>query len=204
MRLSTLQPTLASSFRAGRVRARSVRPDDGLVAQHPGLDERAPAVADCLLPSQSALGGDHLDVAVTRCRHARGGDLADHSGSAGRNDHAGRGSPIGNGPVDRIAVIRAVRQDDGDRGRNLIKQRANQRGVALLGRGQGRSENLAGVRIDGQVQLAPAPPIAAAMLGHPPFTGAENLQAGAVDHHGDRTSRHGQGGDQGQRGAAAR
>lgn len=29
------------------------------------------------------------------------------------------------------------------------------------------------------------------------FPGAENLQAGAVDHHGDRTSRHGQGGDQG-------
>ncbi len=27
--------------------------DDGLVAQHPGLDERAPAVADGLLPSQS-------------------------------------------------------------------------------------------------------------------------------------------------------
>src|SRR5208337_3534840 len=102
------------------------------------------------------------------------------------------GSPIGNGPVDRIAVIRAVRQDGGDRGRNLVKQRANQRGVALLGRGQGRSENLAGVRIDGQVQLAPGPPIAAAMLGHLPFTGAENLQAGAVDHHGDRTSRHGQ------------
>jgi hypothetical protein len=29
--------------------------DDGLVAQHCGLDERAPAVADGLLPSQSAL-----------------------------------------------------------------------------------------------------------------------------------------------------
>ena len=33
---------------------------DGLVAQHPGLEERAPAVADGLLPSQSALGGDHV------------------------------------------------------------------------------------------------------------------------------------------------
>ena len=37
----------------------------------------------------------------------------------------------------------------------------------------------------------------------PPIAGAENLQAGAVDHHGDRTSRHGQGGDQGQCGATA-
>ncbi len=59
---------------------------------------------------------------------------------------------------------------------------ANQRDDSLLVRGQGRNEILAVVLIDVQVQLAPGPPIAAAMLGHPPFTGAENLQAGAVDH----------------------
>src|SRR5271166_6542413 len=85
------------------------------------------------------------------------------------------GEPSRDGHAESGHAVEHLAADPG-----LVKQRANQRGVALLGRGQGRSEYLAGVRIDGQVQLAPGPPIAAAMLGHPPFTGAENLQAGAV------------------------
>src|SRR5271166_1392910 len=49
--------------------------DDDLVAQHPGLDERAPAVADGLLPSQSALGGVGVPAAETSLTTAvaRGG-----------------------------------------------------------------------------------------------------------------------------------
>src|SRR3954453_20508497 len=38
--------------------------DDGLVAEHGGLPQRAPAVADRLLPAQAPLVPDHLDVLV--------------------------------------------------------------------------------------------------------------------------------------------
>src|SRR3954471_22646325 len=48
--------------------------DEGFVAEHGGLPERAPAVADRLLPAQAPLVPDHLDVlvALTGCG-ARGG-----------------------------------------------------------------------------------------------------------------------------------
>src|SRR5215207_9625644 len=72
IRLSTEQPTRASVFWAGSVRAKAPT-DDCLVAEHGGLPKRAPAVADRLLPAQTALVPDHLDVLVALTgRGARG------------------------------------------------------------------------------------------------------------------------------------
>src|SRR5918912_165978 len=60
--------------------------DDGLIAEHGGFPERAPAVANRLLPSQAALVLDHSDVLVALT--GRGvGARARHGGGAGRDDH---------------------------------------------------------------------------------------------------------------------
>ncbi len=54
MRLSALQPTLASTFLCGQSPGAERSADDGLVAQHPGLDERAPAFASAMFISALA------------------------------------------------------------------------------------------------------------------------------------------------------
>src|ERR687893_204161 len=47
--------------------------DDGLVAEHGGFPERAPAVADRLLPAHAALVPDHPDVPVALAGRGAGG-----------------------------------------------------------------------------------------------------------------------------------
>src|SRR5215204_1336415 len=65
---------------AGQSPGAEATTDDGLVPEHGGFAERAPAVADRLLPAQAALVPDHPDVLVAltgggvsgRARHGRG------------------------------------------------------------------------------------------------------------------------------------
>src|SRR4051794_20802824 len=48
---------------AGQSPGAQATTDNGLVAEHGGFPERAPAVADRLLPAQAALVADQLDMA---------------------------------------------------------------------------------------------------------------------------------------------
>src|ERR671939_2178680 len=82
--------------------------DDGLVAEHGGFPERAPAIANRLLPSQAALVLDHSDVLVALTGRGVGG-WARHGGGAGRDDH-GRGwvrLGLGDGAINRFAIVGA-------------------------------------------------------------------------------------------------
>src|SRR3954451_340563 len=51
-------------FLAGQSPGAEATTDNGLVPEHGGFPERAPAVADRLLPTQAALVPDHPDVLV--------------------------------------------------------------------------------------------------------------------------------------------
>src|SRR4051812_818567 len=80
---------------AGQSPGAEATTDDGLVPEHGGFPERAPAVADRLLPAQAALVPDHPDMLVAltgrgvsgRARHgeARGGMTTAAGGSGWRS-----------------------------------------------------------------------------------------------------------------------
>src|SRR6476469_1968663 len=163
---------------AGQSPGAEATTDDGLIPEHGGFAERAPAVADRLLPAQAALVPDHPDVlaALTgrgvsgRARHGRG---------AGRDDHC-RGRvrlARGHGAVNRFAVVGAIGHDRGDGAGDLIEQRADQGGVALLDGGQLAGKDLAAVGIDREMEFAPGPLATLAMLLAQPLAGAVHLQA---------------------------
>ena len=93
------------------------------------------------------------------------GGRARNGAGAGRRDDHGRGRvgvALGNGAVGGCAVVGAIGGDRGDGNGDLIEQRADQGGVALLGGGQLGGEDLAALGIYREVELTPAPP---AMLG---------------------------------------
>src|SRR5918998_1216476 len=155
--------------------------DDRLVAGHGGLRERAPAVADRLLPAQAPPVLDHPDVPVALAGRGVGGP-GPHGARAGGEDHP----PRGGGPA---AVVGAVGGDRGDRAGDLIEQWADLRGIALFAGGQLGGEDLAAPGIDREMELAPRPPAAPAMPLHLPFARAVDLQAGGVDHDVDWPTR---------------
>ena len=82
----------------------------------------------------------------------------------GRDDHRGVGRALSHGLVNRIAIVGAIRSHSGDRVRDLVEQGTDQGGIAVLGGRQLRSEDLAAVGIDRQVQLASGPARLTAML----------------------------------------
>src|SRR4051794_1885860 len=163
---------------AGQSSGAQATTDDGLVPEHGGFPEGAPAVADRLLPAQAALVPDHPDVLVAltgrgvsgRARHGRG---------AGQDDHC-RGRvrlALGYGAVDGFAVVGAIGRDRGDGAGDLIEQRADQSGVTLLDGGQLAGQDLAAVGIDREREFAPGPLATLAMLLAQPLAGAVHLQA---------------------------
>src|ERR671917_935596 len=123
--------------------------DDRLVAEDGGLPERAPAVADRLLPAHAPPVLDHPDVPVALAGRGVGG-RARHGAGAGWDDHRrGRvGLALGNGAVDRFAVVGAVGRHRGDGAMDLAEQWADLRGVALFAGGQLGGEDLAAAGID--------------------------------------------------------
>jgi hypothetical protein len=80
---------------------------------------------------------------------------ARHGRGAGRDDHC-RGRvrlALGDGAIDRFAIIGPIGRDRGDEASDLIEQRADQGGVALLGGGQLGGEDLAAVGINREVEM---------------------------------------------------
>src|SRR5215217_6112092 len=94
---------------AGQSPGAKVPTDDGFVAEHGGFPERAPAVADRLLPSQAAPVLDHADVLVALTGRGVSG-WARHGGGAGRDDHGrGRvGLALSHGAVNGFAIVGAI------------------------------------------------------------------------------------------------
>lgn len=151
--------------------------DDGLVAERGDFPERALAVADGPLPEQASSVLDHPDVLVA----LRGGgvdDRARHGGGAARDDHCCGWVRLGlgHGAINWSAIIRTISDDRGDGAGDLLGQRADQRGVTLLGGGQLGGQDLASTGIDREVELAPDPLAALAMLFGQPLTSAVYLQ----------------------------
>src|SRR3954451_16366813 len=94
---------------AGQSPGAEATTDDGLVRKHGGFAERAPAVADRLLPAQAALVPDHPDVLVA-LTGLRVGGRARHAGGAGRDAHwRGRVRlALGHGAVNGFAVVGSI------------------------------------------------------------------------------------------------
>src|SRR5215213_4440635 len=144
--------------------------DDGLVAEHSGLPKRAPAVADRLLPAQAPLVPDHLDVLVPLT--GRGpGSRAQRCGGPWRNDHRHRWIrlTLRHGAVNGLAVVGPVGRHRPEGTGDLLEQRADLGGVALLVARQLGREDLARAGINGQVELAPGPLAPLAVLLDPPL-----------------------------------
>jgi hypothetical protein len=149
--------------------------DHFLIPEHRHLRQRAYFVVDRPLPSQPTALLDQLDVAVTLGRGGFGRG-ARHRGRTGWNDHRGARRVAGDGAVDRLAIVCAISKHCGDRAVDLVEQRADQRGIAVVRRGQFRGEDLSAVRIDRQMELSPAPARLAAVLLMQPFARPETFK----------------------------
>lgn len=68
----------------------------------------------------------------------------------------------------------------------MVQQQSRLIGVVAAVLGEQFRHDLVGRRVDRQVELPPGAPLADAVLPDLPFPFAEDLQAGAVDHHVDR------------------
>ena len=79
------------------------------------------------------------------------------------------------------AVIALVRADHRHRRFDLCQQPRQFRPVMVVASRQGMGQNLTRFGVNRQMQLAPNPPFALAMLAHLPFALAEQLQPGRVD-----------------------
>ena len=87
---------------------------------------------------------------------------------------------VEDGLVGGLAIIRAIGEHRGNRAVDLVEQRPDQRGVALVRRGQLDGQDVAVVRIDGKVQPAPAAARLAAMLLMQPLARPKDLQAASM------------------------
>src|SRR3954467_13942138 len=88
----------------------------------------------------------------------RGGMTTSTGGAGGGGDdrvHGRVGLMVGHGPVDGLAIVRPVRDHRAEGARDLLEQRADLGGVALLAGGQLAGEDLASAAIHREVQLPP-------------------------------------------------
>ena len=75
--------------------------------------------------------------------------------------------PACHGMVDRIAVVGAVHCHTGDLALDLLEQDRNLPGIVVATIGQCACDDLAGVGVDREVQLAPGPTLTAVLFGVP-------------------------------------
>src|SRR3954469_21870584 len=94
----------------------------------------------------------------------------------------GVGLALSHGAVNRLAVIRTVRDHRGKGTGDLIEQGADLGGVALLVARQLGREDFAGAGINGQMKLTPGPLAAHTVLLRQPLARAVDLQPSCVYH----------------------
>ena len=122
--------------------------------------------------------GDVSQVAVA-LRGCCPGGVARHGAGPGRHDHGCFGRALGDLAIDAVLVIGTVRREQGERTR-LVKQGADLGSVIGVAGGEHSGKDPPGVGIHPDVQLAPGPAGACAVLLKQPLARAAQLQPGAV------------------------
>ena len=83
--------------------------------------------------------------------------------------------------MDRPSIISSIARTSGDFSRYLLKHRLDLRGIIPRSCRQRLGDNLAGIGIDPQMQLAPGAPFRPSLLTHLPFPFTEDFQPTAID-----------------------
>ncbi len=123
--------------------------------------------------------GDEPKMAVA-LRGGCLGRLARHRRELRRHDDCRRGMARGDGGGNALLVVGTVGGERGHGSRHLIEQGADLGTVVHLLRGQHSCDDLPGVGVQADVQLAPGPARLGAVRLNQPLAGAAKLQAGAV------------------------
>jgi len=155
------------------VRARAQPVTDDLLEPADGRLGSSPLrVAGGFLPGRASVLGDALQMAVALRGRGRG-RFARHGRRARRHDDRRFGMALGDGGGNAVLVVSAVAGEGGHRSRHLIEQGADLGAVVDLLRCQRRRDDLPGVGIQADVQLAPGPArLGAMLLDQPlPFAG---------------------------------
>ncbi len=152
-----------------------------LEAVHQGLGQRAPVVAAGGFPFASTALLDDIDGLVTPgCTRRTFGPWLRSIAWWNR----GLCIPRDNRRMARLAVVSAVASDGIDRciSGDLIEQVGQHFAIANVLMGHQRGTDLAGVRIHGEMDLAPNPALGPTVLANLPLAFAVKLQPSAVDH----------------------
>lgn len=152
-----------------------------LEAEHQGLGQRAPVVAAGGFPFVSTALLDDIDGLVTpgcarRTFRPRLRSIAWWN--------RGLCTSRGNLRVAWLTVVSAVASDGIDRriSRDLIEQVGQHFAIANVLVGHQCSTDLAGVRVHGEMDLAPGPSLGPTVLANLPLAFAVKLQPSAIDH----------------------
>jgi len=139
------------------VRARVQPVTDDLLERADGCFGPSPlCVAARLLPGRASVLGDTVQVAVP-LRGFGLGRVARHGRGPWRHDDRRLGMALGHGGGNALLVVGAVGGEGGDASGDLVEQGVDRGTVVDLLCNQRRSDTLAGVVIQADVQLAPGP-----------------------------------------------
>jgi hypothetical protein len=118
--------------------------------------QAASAVAGCFLPAHAALLRDHSDMPVALALPVSA-VCAQHCRCARRNHHVWWRIVLltCHGLVDRLAILCAIRDEAGNLAADLLEQSGNFAYVVYIILGQSVRNNLTGVRVDREMELAP-------------------------------------------------
>src|SRR5882724_8119904 len=168
--------------------------DDPFPPADIGFHQGTPVVPRRFLPTHAAMFGNRLQMPVTRSGRSIGG-LTWNRTRTRRHDDRGFGMTGSDRAVDAVLVVCAIAGERGDGTIDLVEQGTDLRAVIDIIGGQRRGDDPPRVGIDADVQFAPRPAPARAVLLDQPFTGAGEFQPSAVHQqmHGfgaGRRSRH--------------
>ncbi len=135
------------------VRAQTV-PDHLLEARHRRLGSGAQVVSRCFMPGGPAVFGDAVKVSVplSWCHIGR---VARHRVGTWRHDDGRLGMALGDTGCDALLVVGAVAGERGERAYHLVEQRADLGAIVGIMAGQHGGEDLPGIGVHPEVQLAP-------------------------------------------------
>src|SRR5918995_5476476 len=88
---------------------------------------------------------------------------------------------LSNSVIDVGLIIGSIADERGEWTCDLVEQRLNLRAILAIAGGQLRGEDLSGLSVDPDVQLAPGSSSAGTMLLDQPLAGSTQLQPSAVD-----------------------
>src|SRR5437870_13228923 len=137
--------------------------ETGCAARASTRAARIPVVPRGFLPTHAAMFGNRLQMPVTRSGRRLGG-LARHRIRARWHDDRGFGMTGSDRAVDAVLVVCAIGGERGDGTIDLVEQGTDLRAVIDIIGGECRGDDPTRVGIDADVQFAPRPAPARAML----------------------------------------